>query len=250
MITVTLNGEPRQLEGPLKVEAFLEALNINPKQVAVALNGEVVPRSQWPAVTVNDADTVEVVRAVGGGSHALATKKERLMTDALLLLLVFAAGLGAAVQILVNGAMGEERGVPEALLVSVTVTYGCAVGFMLLRFAVVGEMNLRTPGPVLLYLLPVAALVLLAFLGLMRGLPWYYFLGGMAGTFIVGSVALAGPRIGIAVTSAALIAGQMTGAIIWDHLGLLSQTKDPVDALKVLGALLIVLGVVMVRGFS
>ncbi len=67
MIAVTVNGKPRELKGPLKVSAFLKALDINARQVAVALNGEVVPRSEWARVTVNDGDTVEVVRAVGGG---------------------------------------------------------------------------------------------------------------------------------------------------------------------------------------
>lgn len=67
MITVTVNGKPRRLEGPLNVTAFLKALDINARQVAVAVNGEVVPRTEWTRVTVNDGDGVEVVRAVGGG---------------------------------------------------------------------------------------------------------------------------------------------------------------------------------------
>jgi uncharacterized membrane protein YdcZ (DUF606 family) len=41
----------------------------------------------------------------------------------------------------------------------------------------------------------------------------------------------------------------MVGAIVFDHLGLLDQAKDPIDALKITGALLIVGGVVLVRGF-
>jgi uncharacterized membrane protein YdcZ (DUF606 family) len=176
-------------------------------------------------------------------------KKETLLMDALLLLLVFGAGLAAATQILVNGAMGEERGVTEALLVSVTVTFGCAVGAMLIRFLIVGELNLDTPGRPILYLLPVAVVAVLVFAGLMRGLESYYFVGGAAGALIVFTVAYAGPRIGIATTSAVLIAGQMFGAILYDQLALLSQSKDPIDAFKVLGATLIVVGVVLVRGF-
>jgi uncharacterized membrane protein YdcZ (DUF606 family) len=169
--------------------------------------------------------------------------------DALLLLLAFGAGIAAATQILVNGALGEERGVPEALMVSVTVTYGSVVLFMAARFAFTGELNLNTPGRPLLYLLPLAFIVPLAFLGLMGGLHWYYFLGGLAGALIVATVAFTGPRTGIATTSAAVIAGQMAAAMLWDHLGLLTQAKDPIDALKVAGALLIVGGVLLVRGF-
>ena len=247
MITVTVNGKPRQLEGPLNVTSFLETLDINARQVAVAIGGEVVLRREWPRVTIDEGDTVEVVRAVGGGADTI-TKKEPLAMDALILLLVFAAGLAAATQILVNGAMGEERGVPEALMVSVTVTYGSVAIFMLGRFALVGELNLNTPGRPLLYLLPLAIIAVLAFLGIMRGLEWYYFLGGLAGALIVWTVAFAGPRLGIATTSAALIAGQMMGAILFDHLALIGQAKDPIDAVKITGAVFIVGGVFLVRG--
>jgi thiamine biosynthesis protein ThiS len=247
VITVTVNGKPRELEGPLGVTALLKALDINPKQVAVAVNGEVVPRSEWPRAAVGDGDAVEIVRAVGGGA-VVATKKEPLFMDALLLLLVFAAGLAAATQILVNGAMGEERGVPEALLVSVTVTYGSALAIMLARVAAVGRLNLDTPGKPLVYLLPLMVIAAIALLAIVRGLAWYYLLGGLAGTFIVATVALTGPRIGIGTTSAALVAGQMLGAVFFDHLGLLGQAKDPVDAAKIAGGLLIVGGVVLIRG--
>jgi len=247
VITVTVNGKPRELERPLNVAAFLEALDINPKQVAVAINGEVVPRSQWPRATVGDGDAVEIVRAVGGGALADA-KKEPLRMDALMLLIVISAGLAAAIQILVNSSLGEERGVPEALLVSVTVTWGAAVAVMLIRFLIVGRLNLDTPGAPLLYLLPLLAVGLLAFLGLMRGLEWYYVLGGLSGTFIVATLALAGPRIGVGATAAGFVAGQMLGAIVLDQIGLLGQAKDPIDAAKIAGGLLIVGGVVLVRG--
>lgn len=67
MMRITLNGEPREVEGPATVDTLLEALGVNPRQVAVALNGEVVTRSRWPEVAVRDGDAVEIVRAVGGG---------------------------------------------------------------------------------------------------------------------------------------------------------------------------------------
>jgi thiamine biosynthesis protein ThiS len=248
MIALTVNGERRDLDGPIKLIAFLESLGVDPRYVAVARNGDVLPREEWPQTTLQDGDVLEVVRMVGGGAQA-RTRKEPLAMDALLLLLAFGAGIAAATQILVNGALGEERGVPEALLVSVTVTYGSAVLFLLIRFVIMGDLNLDTPVRPLLYLLPLAFIALLAFLGLMGGLPWYYFLGGLMGALIVGTAALSGPRIGIATTSAAIIAGQMVGAMLFDQLGLLDQAKDPVDALKVTGALLIVGGVVLVRGF-
>jgi transporter family-2 protein len=247
VIAVTVNGRPRDLDGSLSVTAFLKALDINARQIAVAVNGEVVPRSEWGHVTVNDGDTVEVVRAVGGGAVARITK-EGLAMNALFFLLAFGAGVAGATQILVNGAMGEERGVPEALMVSATVTFGSVVVFMLSRWLLLGELNLNTPGKPLFYLVPLTVIALLAFLGIMRGLDWYYFLGGLAGALIVGTMALSGPRIGIGATSAVFVAGQMVAAIALDHVGLLAQAKDPIDAAKVAGALLIIGGVVLVRG--
>lgn len=246
--TVTVNGKPREIAAPATVAEFLRALDINPKQVAVAVNGEVVPRADWGRVTIAPDDTVEVVRAVGGGAHAATTKKEPLFMDALLLLLAFAAGAAAATQVLVNGSMSEQRGAAEALMVSVTVTFGAVVLFILTRYLAGGGLNLRVPTDPLVYLLPLVVVAVLAFAGLARGFEWYHFLGGLAGAFIVFTLAVAGPRIGIAATSAALICGQMFGAIVYDHLGLLEQAKDPIDALKVLGVLLIVGGVVLVRG--
>ena len=248
VIAVTVNGKPRELEGPLPVTALLQMLDINPKQVAVALNGEVVRRDDWPSTVIGEGDRLEIVRAVGGGAHVTPTKKEPLAMDALLLLLAFAAGAAAATQVLVNGSISGQRGSPEALMVSVTVTYGAVILFMTARYMAGGGLNLRVPTEPLLYLLPLAVVVVLAFFGLMRGFEWYHFLGGLAGALIVWTVAVAGPRIGIAATSAALISGQMTGAIIYDHLGLLEQAKDPIDALKVLGVMLIVGGVLLVRG--
>ncbi len=67
MSSVTVNGKPRALDGPASVSDFLATLDINPRQVAVALNGEVVPRGDWPRTTIHPGDTVEIVRAVGGG---------------------------------------------------------------------------------------------------------------------------------------------------------------------------------------
>ncbi len=67
MITITLNGKTKDLQAAVTVSALLELLGANPQQVAVAVNGEVVPRREWAAATVRDGDSVEIVRAVGGG---------------------------------------------------------------------------------------------------------------------------------------------------------------------------------------
>jgi sulfur carrier protein len=68
VITITLNGRAQAIEPPENITALLQSLNVNPKQVAVAVNGEVVRRTDWPITTVTEGDAVEIVRAVGGGS--------------------------------------------------------------------------------------------------------------------------------------------------------------------------------------
>lgn len=67
MTAITLNGKPHALGGQTSVMGLLASLNINPKQVAVAVNGEVVPRDTWADAKVAEGDAVEIVRAVGGG---------------------------------------------------------------------------------------------------------------------------------------------------------------------------------------
>lgn len=67
MIMITLNGKPRELDGPVPIPKLLDTLGVTPRQVAVAINGEVVKRNTWEQVSVADGDVVEVVRAVGGG---------------------------------------------------------------------------------------------------------------------------------------------------------------------------------------
>ncbi len=67
MTGITLNGKPHDLSEQTSVVGLLASLNINPKQVAVAINGEVVRRDTWADATVAEGDAVEIVRAVGGG---------------------------------------------------------------------------------------------------------------------------------------------------------------------------------------
>ena len=66
-MNITLNGKPHALEGERSVVALLQSLNVKAEQVAVALNGEVVRKRAWPQTEIRSGDTVEIVRAVGGG---------------------------------------------------------------------------------------------------------------------------------------------------------------------------------------
>lgn len=67
MITLTVNGSPQQLEARIKLVQLLDNMQLTGKRVAVERNGEIVPRSQYPQVELQDGDQLEIVVAVGGG---------------------------------------------------------------------------------------------------------------------------------------------------------------------------------------
>lgn len=64
---VTINGEPRTLDGPLTVAGLVETLGLDRRKVAVERNLEIVPRSTYENVAVVDGDAFEIVRFIGGG---------------------------------------------------------------------------------------------------------------------------------------------------------------------------------------
>jgi sulfur carrier protein len=67
MTTVTLNGEPRELPEDATVATAVLELGASERGVAVAVDGEVVPRGDWASTPVREGQEVEVLRAVQGG---------------------------------------------------------------------------------------------------------------------------------------------------------------------------------------
>jgi thiamine biosynthesis protein ThiS len=64
---ITVNGEDKALAGAMTVEDFLQDLGINPRKVAVERNLEIVPKSTFGTVMVEDGDRLEIVHFIGGG---------------------------------------------------------------------------------------------------------------------------------------------------------------------------------------
>jgi sulfur carrier protein len=67
MIRLTVNGKLREYEGPTDLVSFLKGLGVDTQFVAVAHNGTVLRREEFPQVTLKDGDVLEIVRPVGGG---------------------------------------------------------------------------------------------------------------------------------------------------------------------------------------
>lgn len=67
MISIQINGEQRELEDSLTIQELIQKIQLPTQAIAVAVNCEIVPRSQFEKVRVRDKDQIEVIRAVGGG---------------------------------------------------------------------------------------------------------------------------------------------------------------------------------------
>jgi sulfur carrier protein len=68
-VTVTVNGEPAEVDAGQTVAGLLAGLGHAPggPGIAVARNGEVVPRSAWATTVLDDQDRLEVLGAAQGG---------------------------------------------------------------------------------------------------------------------------------------------------------------------------------------
>ena len=67
-MTITLNGEPFELSGPLTVTELLSRLEIDARRVAVEHNVTVLKRTAFDETVVHEGDEVEIVNFVGGGA--------------------------------------------------------------------------------------------------------------------------------------------------------------------------------------
>jgi len=66
-MTITVNGETREVPEGLTVLALLEHLGLVPAHIAVEQNRTIVPRAEHGARVVSGGDTFELVHFVGGG---------------------------------------------------------------------------------------------------------------------------------------------------------------------------------------
>ena len=68
-MTVIVNGQPAQVDPGQTVAGLLTRLGHPPggPGIAVALNGEVVPRGAWATTGLGDNDRLEVLGASQGG---------------------------------------------------------------------------------------------------------------------------------------------------------------------------------------
>ena len=65
---ITLNGKITDVDEDITIIDCLHSLSLSDRTaIAVALNGEVVPKSNYTTVTLKQGDSLEIVNAIGGG---------------------------------------------------------------------------------------------------------------------------------------------------------------------------------------
>jgi transporter family-2 protein len=133
----------------------------------------------------------------------------------------FVAGLGGAVQIAVQGRLGDRIGSLEALACAVVVGGVTALAVLLVARRSLG--------------------------GLRDGLagPRWMLLGGIMSVVIVLAITVAGPRIGIVATTAFLIVGQFSLATAIDRFGWFGVQQMPLGWPRVVGLALLAVGAVL-----
>ena len=132
--------------------------------------------------------------------------------------LAFAAGLGGAVQIAVQGRLGDRVGAIEAMATASLIGAVIALAVLL-----VARQSLSGIGD--------------AF-----GAPKWMLLGGAMSALIILAITIAGPRIGIVATTSVLIAAQFTLATVIDRYGWFGVERIPVSWPRVIGLALLAVG--------
>jgi bacterial/archaeal transporter family-2 protein len=132
--------------------------------------------------------------------------------------LALAAGFGGAVQIAVQGRLGDRVGSLEAVATASLI--GALVALTVL---VLARRSLAGVGEAL-------------------GSPKWMLLGGVMSALIILAITVAGPRIGIVATSAVLIAAQFTLATVIDRQGWFGVERIAVQWPRLLGIGLLFVG--------
>ena len=76
-------------------------------------------------------------------------------------------------------------------------------------------------------------------------LPWYLWLGGFLGVYAISLSIYAAPKLGFLTLSGLIIFGQLVTSMVLDHFGLLGTEKAPINWQRLLGGVVIFIGVLL-----
>jgi transporter family-2 protein len=152
------------------------------------------------------------------------------------------------------GVLDRGTRMPLALYLVAAVLLGVLVALQPLINAVLAR-ALGSPygaAAISIFVAALGAVVMLAVTGrgdmsraTLASVPWWVYLAGLVGTvFVAGGVVIA-PVTGALVFFVCVVAGQLLGATIADHVGLFGLDVRPVSATRLIGLALVLGGVVL-----
>ncbi|MFZ6849695.1 sulfur carrier protein ThiS [Undibacterium sp. RuRC25W] len=66
-LDIELNGSTYQVTSGNTIDDLIGALELREKNIAVAVNRQIIPRGRWGELQLKSKDKVDIVRAIGGG---------------------------------------------------------------------------------------------------------------------------------------------------------------------------------------
>lgn len=143
----------------------------------------------------------------------------------LLLAMAFFIGLVIPLQSAVNSSLRDT--LRSGSLLAALVSFGVGTGVLLLA-------SILTRQP-------------LAALGGLSRVAWWEWLGGALGAFFVFGSTLLAPRIGLAAMISLIVAGQVCSSLAFDRFGWFGLPERGITWIRLLGAVLILAGAVLVN---
>lgn len=147
------------------------------------------------------------------------------MTVWLFVGLAFLAGAALSIQAAMNAVLAGGAGHP---LWAAVISFSVGLIALLLVGAVA-----RAPLPAL---------------GMVSVLPWWAWIGGALGAVYIASSIIVIPKLGAASLVALVVAGQMLTSLALDHFGAFGLQEQGLTIWRAFGALLLIAGVVLIRG--
>ncbi|MGX9609026.1 DMT family transporter [Acinetobacter sp. T63] len=76
-------------------------------------------------------------------------------------------------------------------------------------------------------------------------LPWYMWLGGVLGVYAISLSIYAAPKLGYLTLTGLILFGQIAMSMLVDHFGVLGTEKAPINWQRLLGGVVIFIGVLL-----
>lgn len=139
------------------------------------------------------------------------------MSNVILMILIACGGVAVAIQPSINARLAEKTGFLQAA----TISFAVGTLALLLLSLMTSQGSLRRVVEV----------------------PWWQLTGGLFGAFFVTMTIIGVPRIGTTAVLALTIASQLAAGMVMDHYGVFGMRGIPLDAKRVIGVALLLIGV-------